>query len=99
MTKVEFESRLCDINEKAAEALTYEEYKVIEYVYTWHPCIDAVRGKEQIAYLYAEFGMLIIRDMLPTARRAEEFESQINKAKAEYDAAKEQYERLKSGKM
>lgn len=54
MTKQEFEIRLED-----GKTVTGEQYKVIEYVYMYHPAIDAVRGKDQIAILYDMFGMTV----------------------------------------
>lgn len=69
MTKQEFESRLED-----GKAVSVEQYRVIEYVYMYHPAIDAVRGKDQIAILYNMFGMTVINDMYPRAARAEKVE-------------------------
>lgn len=71
------------------------DWTTIEYVYTWHPAIDAVKGKNQIAYLYVNFGMSLINDMMNTAVAAQEAEQAMQKAKAEYEAAKMRYEKLK----
>lgn len=44
-----------------------EDYLAIEMVYTYHPAIDAVHGKMQIAQIFAYGGMEVIRDMVPSA--------------------------------
>lgn len=94
MNKTEFVTKVkCIVGKEPA--VTDVEWSNIEYVYNWHPSIDAVRGKEQIAYLYAEFGMAIINDMMQTAIAAQEAEQDMLKAKAAYEAAKERYEKLK----
>lgn len=94
MNKTEFITKVKSVCGKEPE-LSPADYNTIEYVYTWHPSIDAVRGKEQIAYLYAEFGMALINDMMNTAVAAQEAEQAMQKAKAAYDAAKAHYEKLK----
>lgn len=53
-----------------------EDYKLIDFVYTWHPSIDPVGGKDEIAAIYNIGGMRIIRDMLKTAERAQEIEDE-----------------------
>lgn len=45
MTKQEFEKRI------GAE-ISQKDYSIVEHVYTWHPSISEVEGKEQIAKLY-----------------------------------------------
>ena len=60
MTKQEFEERV------GAE-ISDSEYKVIETVYTWHPAISEVGGKDQIATLYKTGGMPLIKSMLEAA--------------------------------
>lgn len=46
MTKTEFIDRLKTMS---TEYITDDIYADIEFVYTWHPCIDEVVGKDQIA--------------------------------------------------
>lgn len=50
MTKQEFQKRI------GAE-ISQKDYSIVEHVYTWHPSISEVEGKEQIAELYKSFGM------------------------------------------
>ena len=67
---------------------TDTEYRVIEIVYTHHPSIDNVKGKQQIAMLYETFGMRIIHDMLPTAKKAREINDRMLKLNAQIEEAK-----------
>ena len=90
MNKQEFMTRVNKLNPVAKEP-TADEYYNIEYVYTWHPSIDQVNGKDQIAYLYVNLGMRVIYDMIPTAQLAEEAEAEMNKAYAIYLEAKNKY--------
>lgn len=56
MMKHEFEQRI------GAE-LTAEQYAIVEHVYTWHPSIPNVGGKDKLAQLYMLGGMDLIEDM------------------------------------
>lgn len=60
-----------------------DEYEVIECVYACHPSISGSghEGQEQIAHLYSEFGMRIIRDMYPTAKEAERLRTELISAR------------------
>lgn len=99
MNKVEFLKNVCDLTDGTGviKDINENEYAHIEYVYTWHPSIDPVKGKEQIAYLYSNFGMRIILDMLTTAKAAEECELQLKRAREAYEKAIDNYNRLKDG--
>ncbi len=60
------------------DALSADDYEVIEKVYATHPAIDAVSGKDQIAAFYnLPCGMRIIRDMVPTAEKAAQLSQEI----------------------
>ena len=60
-----------------------KEYNDIEFLYNWHPSISRSddTGKDQIARLYSEFGMGIIRDMYSTASEHNNLCNQIEVAK------------------
>lgn len=60
-----------------------EEYSTIEYVYTWHPAIDDVNGKGQIADLYKYYGMTVIEDMVERAGKMEKLDGDLRAAKAQ----------------
>ena len=72
------------------------DYEKIEVVYTFHPAISEVHGKEQIALIYTTFGMTVINDMLSRAIKARELENKISQAKAAYNIAMAEYNELKS---
>lgn len=55
-------------------AVTEEEYREIEHVYTFYPTISEICGKHQISQVYMAFGMAIIRDMTPRANKMMELE-------------------------
>lgn len=89
MTRQEFDERC-----KAHKQITNEDYKIIEYVYTHHPAIDDIDGKNQIAMLVDTFGMRIICDMLPTARKASELFTQMQNARMEADRLSKELTKL-----
>lgn len=90
MMKEEFEA-------VANTTVSAEDYAKIEYVYTFHPLIPEVGGKKKIADIYNLGGMMLIRDMMETARKAERLEnhkayirSEISRLQREaYDAEDE----------
>jgi hypothetical protein len=87
MTKQEFEQRL-------GWAVSENEYRKIETVYTFHPSISETAGKDQITYLYKTFGMRIIEDMLPTATNASALQDKIRDAKIRLDLLMNEYKAL-----
>lgn len=88
MMKEEFESR---INGQVSN----EDYDVIEYVYTWHPFIDPVKGKDQMASLYnMPCGMEFIMKMLPIANKAAKHQQLIDAKRSELARLQGEYETL-----
>lgn len=75
---------------------TAPEYDEIEYVYASHPSISESghEGQEQIARLYSEFGMRIIRDMTPTAEKAEQLRTELIAARNKVDRLTEELKEL-----
>lgn len=90
MMKEEFEQRI-------GKTISNGDYKVIEAVYTFHPSIDNVRGKDQIADLYKIGGMRIMRDMLPTAEKAKSLDENITALRTKMEERMAEYEALKRG--
>lgn len=90
MTKQEFEQRL-------GKQVNSADYSIIEYVYNFHPSIGEIGGKDQISDLYQLGGMRLIKDMLPTAQKAEKLEDEIRKTRTTLETLKKQYEALKTG--
>ncbi|MDD2957992.1 MAG: hypothetical protein PHR92_05620, partial [Lachnospiraceae bacterium] len=60
MMKHEFEAGL-------GNKVTEEQYRKIQFVYTWHPVISDVHGKDDIVALYKIGGDRLMLDMAPTA--------------------------------
>ena len=80
MTREEFELQCKRIDpEYDRSKLTEDEYKMLEYVYTWYPTITNVSGKEQIANLYMSFGFCIIQDMYSRACEMEKLDTAHSK--------------------
>lgn len=79
MNKQEFLDRI-----KSDNIPSDSQFAEIEYVYTWHPIISEVTGKDQIAKLWDIGGIRLIRDMKPTAEKAQvlEHEATIAENKA-----------------
>lgn len=91
MMKHEF----CEKANIPMEALSDEDYEVIEFVYMYHPSISDYNGKDQIATIWKlPGGMRIIFDMLGTAKRAEEIENQIFDARRQIDELEKKIDEL-----
>ena len=90
MMKHEFE-------EKLGKPVTESEYKDIEFVYTFHPSVSNTEGKKQIAELYKIGGIRLIRDMIPTAKKAQILEEKIITANTDLMKLKHQFEMLENG--
>lgn len=76
MNKAEFE---CEVNKLSGDStfsVTDKTFGMITHVYTFHPSISETNGKAQIAYLFYNFGMRIIKDMYPTATKMAELEEE-----------------------
>lgn len=82
----------------AGVQVTLEEYKEIEYVYTWHPSISETDGKNQIATIWNIGGMRLIRDMKDTARIAMDLENEITTTRAKLGRLINQMNVLKAGR-
>lgn len=90
MTREEFNGRV-------SSPVSAEQYRAIEYVYTYHPAIDPVKGKDQIAQLWEIGGARLMLDMLPTAQQAADLESAIADMRRSLADLEEQLQELKTG--
>lgn len=79
--------------------VTAEEYKVVEMVYTWHPAIKDTDGKRQIAMLYTEFGMTVIKAMLPVAEKMLELDGAKRELRKKMALIEEREQMLTEGDM
>lgn len=88
----EFLNRLPEGTRKPTDS----EYEEIEFVYACHPSISGSghEGQEQIARLYSEFGMRIIRDMYPTAKECERLRTELISARNTVDRITEELKEL-----
>ena len=74
-----------DTLSKSSKRPDDEEYKLIEFVYNWHPCNFS---KENVAAFYDAYGMTLFYDMEARAKAAMErdlkirdIENEINRLK------------------
>lgn len=88
----EFTDRLPEGTRKPTDS----EYEKIELVYANHPSISqrGYEGKDQIARLYAEFGMRIICDMYPTAEENAKLGTELIAAKNAVERIKQEIKDL-----
>ena len=63
-----------DTLSKSNQKPTDEEYRLIEFVYNWHPCNFS---KENIAAFYDAYGMTLFYDMEARSMAAMERDQQI----------------------
>ena len=92
MLKEEFESRInTTINE--------EDWKLVNFVYTWHPNIKDVGGKDQIADIYKVGGIELIKDMRNAAVINCEYENEIQELRRQMSQIEEEISELKNEKI
>lgn len=94
MTREEFDAIAEKKFPEVAKQITDSDWKTIEYVYTFHPSIKEVDGKNQMVYLVKFGGMRVIKDMVQTAKEAEELEKKISVARRTLNELREQLEAL-----
>lgn len=98
MTRAEFDKIAVERGFDFKGKITDEDYKAIEFVYMFHPAIDECDGKKQIVDLVGNFGMRIVFDMFPTARKAKGIEESIAKARTLLNEQRKRLEDLKEGR-
>lgn len=80
MLRNEFDTLLKEFNDKenggCFPAPTDDEYRLIEFVYNYHPCNF---DKSAVTKLYADFGMTLFYDMERRAKDAMELEDSIER--------------------
>lgn len=79
--------------------VSYEDYKIIEKVYNFHPVVNEVSGKKEVAELYKSFGMVVFYDLLPRAEEYCELNERLNQAQAEVNRIKQEMEELAHGSI
>lgn len=99
MTHEEFMEALYQVEDRLEELLhkpSEEEFRAINLVYMYHPAISHTsdKGREQIAELYAVFGMTLIWDMIPRAEAILKAEDAVTEAKVAYENAEQALEEL-----
>ena len=70
----------CEFEKLLGKIVPEADYRLIEIVYQYHP---SNLSKEAIVALYTEFGMLLIRDMIPRSDKMKELEENLRRAQGE----------------
>lgn len=91
MTREEFDKIYQSMAADELPVLTDDEYKVIEFVYNWHPCNLT---REVVVHLYHEYGMCLFYDMLPRANMAMEHDADISRARLAVENAQDHLKAL-----
>lgn len=92
MMKHEFEERVgCEISD--------QNYEIIETVYTWHPAINEVVGKDQIATLYETGGMPLIKSMLEAANIMMDLDKERQQARRRLEKINNRIEAVVGGDL
>lgn len=76
---------------------TPKDYRIIEFVYMYHPAFTGTYAKDAIADLYTLYGMRIIYDMVPAAKKGKELEEEIRHCSQKLSRLQETYDDLKNG--
>lgn len=90
MIKKEFEDMIGQI-------ISDRDYEIINKVYQFHPMVNEVSGKEEVAELYKSFGLAIFYDLLPRAERNCDLEKQLRFAQARVRHLEQEMEKLRQG--
>ena len=92
MMKHEFEERV-------GGEISDQNYEIIETVYTWHPVINEVGGKDQIAALYETGGMPLIKSMLEAANIMMDLDKERRQAMRRMEEIRRRIETVVSGDL
>lgn len=78
-----------EFQEMIGQIISDQDYEIIDTVYNFHPTVNGVSGKEEVAELYKSFGMDIFYDLFPRAKRNLELKRKLNNAQEEITRIKE----------
>lgn len=92
MMKHEFEERV-------GGEISDQNYEIIETVYTWHPAINEVGGKDQIATLYETGDMPLIKSMLEAANIMMDLDKERRQAMRHMEEIRRRIETVASGDL
>lgn len=93
MRRLDFE---CQIKQTISD----EEYKIIDYVYTYHPSFRGKSNHENInrmAQLYKDFGISVIKSMVYVANQINKLNTKIQILELELDRYKREKAKLENG--
>ena len=91
MTRQEFENL-------AGVSVSVDDYKVIETVYAWHPCISEENKKNEIVKLFQWGGMRIMYDMFWAATKTRDLQEELDAHLLEVERLKQDIRDVATGK-
>ena len=92
MMKHEFEERI-------GTEVSNCDYAIIETVYTWHPSISEVDGKEQITALYKTGGMALIKSMVEAAKIMRDLRAERQHIMGQLEKVNDRIKLVSSGEL
>jgi len=84
MNHEEFTKRLPKDKKGAPTLISEDDWEIIQLVYTFHPAISNIDGKDEIVELYCSMGMPFIRAMAPQAMTCKLLEEALTRAKNDF---------------
>ena len=88
-----------ECEERVGGEISDQNYEIIETVYTWHPAINGVGGKDQIATLYETGGMPLIKSMLEAANIMMDLDKERRQAMRRMEEIRRRIETVASGDL
>lgn len=85
-----------DLLSKSSKRPDDEEYKLIEFVYNWHPCNFS---KENVAAFYDAYGMTLFYDMEKRSRAAMERDLKIRDIEQQIERLEDLKDKLVNNKL
>lgn len=81
------------------DTLTADQYKTVEFVYTYHPSISETNGKREIASIYVQYGYRVILDMVETAQRVKEIDDEFLSLRKIMTSLREKKDSIANGEI
>lgn len=79
------------VRDRGCAVCSYSEFQLINFIYTWHPCI---KGKDTIVDLWLLGGIKLMEELKPRAEQALEKSTEIRRLQGEIQRLQEKINRL-----
>ena len=88
MTREEFETL-------TEQSISPEDYKIVEFVYMYHPNVSNITGKKYIAEIYKVGGIELIKDMRHNASINFDYEKKVERIQRQIRELNQEIEQLR----